>query len=83
MYKIKSLEWNQQESGTIFSEPLGLRWMYYITPYDNEFELTLINEHGDTNDDLWVTCDSIEEAKAMAIKHYEETLARFLIKLDM
>lgn len=81
MYTIKPLRFRTNPRGTVYAEPHGLMWMYYITPVEGgNFELSLINEYGETNSKLWIFCNSLDKAKKLANKHYVLTLTKLLLK---
>ena len=71
---LKPLQWNKQNDGTEYANPHGLRWMYYITRLNNQFELALIDNNGDWDHDMLIYYTAIMDAKQTANNHYMKVI---------
>ena len=78
MTNFKELIWDEEIDGTLYSSPIGLRWMYSICEQIGKFELLLLDESGNWDADHRTMCKSLEEAKLTAKKHYEEVLTNLI-----
>ena len=78
MTNFKELIWDEEIDGTLYSSPIGLRWIYSIYEINGKFEFLLIDEYGDWDPVTRTMCNSLEEAKLRALKHYEEVLTNLI-----
>lgn len=80
MVNFKKLEWQNRDDDVVHADPIGLLKSYYIYPpktennSSNQFELVLINDNGDFDEEETTRHNSLEEAKNKAQQHYEQTL---------
>lgn len=81
MNKFKQLIWNKRDDGVIHSDPEGLRWAYYIYSIEDsdQFELVLIDEDGNSDEELTTIHDSIEKAQQAAQQHFADILRKHLL----
>jgi len=72
---IKKLEWNYRDDEVVFCEPHGLKYSYYIYPQENCFELVLIEDDGQCDDNLTTIHTSIKSAQDKAYLHYYQIIS--------
>ena len=81
MDNIKPLKWKTRLTydniSIVEAEPQGLKYSYYISPKNNQYQLTFIEEIGQEEDNNhYATVDS---AKIAAEKHYKSIVQNLLI----
>lgn len=81
-YSIKELKWEVEEDKVITSSAPGLPWLYSITQIGNEFEVVTIAENIDSvkHCELFMMCDSLENAKQKANEHHAKHIELILLK---
>lgn len=84
MVKFKELDWQNRDDDVVHADPIGLLKSYYIYPPNtennssNQFELVLINDNGNFNEEENTKHNSLKDAKSKAQQHYEYVLQQHL-----
>ena len=78
MYSFKQLKWEQENDGTIFAKPNGLKCGYYITPLKkNKVELAFLDDYGNCNQ-KFKYYETTTDAKSYANQHYVNSLSQLI-----
>jgi hypothetical protein len=77
---FKQLDWQIRDDDVVHADPIGLITAYYIYPPKTEnnsssqFELVLIQENGDFDEEETTRHNTLNTAKSKAQQHYEYIL---------
>lgn len=80
MRQFKKLDWQIRDDDVVHADPEGLLKSYYIYPPKTEnnpstqFELALIQDNGNFDEEETTRHNSLDEAKNKAQQHYEYIL---------